>query len=154
MNNCDEIKNIGESLAYTSKGLFRTADILRIEYKALLGVSILLSLLTLAFDMNIACSKALSIISIFCTVWVLVEENSQQKVSEYMKLGNEFLALYSEVERLFCNNMPITDEIRQKREELNSKTANLSISYFAKKWVERTVGKEMNLEWVYSKQPD
>ena len=149
--NKQEYKNIGESLAYTTKGLFKTADILKIEYKLLLSISILFSILSLISDIQEVWLKCLGVVSIFSTIWILINENSQHKVSEYMELANEYLALYYEVEKLYLNNLEISDGIYKKRTILNSKTNNLTISWLAKKWVDKTIKNEMNLQWLEEK---
>lgn len=151
MNN-QGLKSIGESLAYTHKGLFKTADILKLEYKILLWTSILISICTLAFDMNTIVSKCLGIVSIAATMWLLVGENSQHKVMQYMSLGNDFLNLYNEVERCYHAGLDLTDDIHEKRAKLNAMTNELSISWLAKKWVDKTIHKEMNFDWTLEGQ--
>lgn len=142
------IKSIGESLAHTSKGLFKTADILKLEYKILLWTSILISICTLTFEMNDMASKCLGIVSIAAAIWLLVGENSQHKVMEYMSLGNDFLNLYNEVERSYHDGLVLSDDLYERRTKLNEMTNELSISWLAKKWVDKTIQKEMNLKWI------
>lgn len=146
--NHQELKNIGESLAYSAKCLFKTADILKVQYKIFLGISIFVSLISLAYDMNSHLAKFLGIVSIFASVWLLIVENSQHKVIQYMSLGNEYLNLYSEIERCYYNDLPLTDDIYEKRANLNEKTKDISISWLAKIWVDKTIQSEMNLDWT------
>lgn len=142
------IKNIGESLAFTSKGLFKTADILKLEYKILLWTSILISICTLTFHLNDTLSKCLGIVSVAAAIWLLVGENSQHKVMQYMSLGNDFLNLYNEVERCYHNGVDLPDDIHERRAKLNAMTNELSISWLAKKLVDKIIYKEMNLGWI------
>lgn len=151
--NQQELKNIGESLAYTAKCLFKTADILKVQYKVLLGISIFVSLISIAYDMNPYLAKFLGIVSVFASVWLLIVENSQHKVIQYMSLGNEYLNLYGEVERCYHNSLSLTDDIYERRATLNEKTKEISISWLAKKWVDKVIKEEMNLQWVYSNTP-
>lgn len=146
------IKSIGESLAFTSKGLFKTADILKLEYKILLWTSILISICTLTFDLNDTLSKCLGIVSVAAAIWLLVGENSQHKVMQYMSLGNHFLNLYNEVERCYHDGLDLPDDIYERRLDLNEMTNELSISWLAKKWVDKTIRQEMNLGWILEGQ--
>lgn len=147
--NHQELKNMAEGLAYTSKGLFKTADILKLEYKILLGISIFVSILTLAFDMHQVIVKVLGVLSLFASIWMMINENNQHKVSQYMELGNDFLTLYYEVEKSYFDNATPSDTIYQKRDELIKMTRDLPIFLLAKKWVDKVIVKEMNLQWIY-----
>lgn len=142
------LKNIAESLAYTSKGLFKMADILKFQYKALIGFSIFVSIVTMVFTMDLMVAKILGIFSVFASIWLLIEENSQHKVLQYMSLGNDFLNLYNEVERYYHDGLALSNDIYERRAKLNEMTKDLSISWLAKKWVDKTIHKEMNLEWI------
>ncbi|MBU1216435.1 hypothetical protein KJ870_00675 [bacterium] len=149
--NKQEHRNTGEGLAYTAKGLFKTADILKIEYKLLLSVSILFSIFSLTFEIQAIWLKCLGVMSVFASIWILINENSHHKVSQYMELANEYLALYFEVEKLYLNDLAISEEIHKKRTILNSKTNNLAITWLAKKWVDKSIENEMNLQWLQEK---
>ena len=149
MNEQKSIKNMGENLAFTAKGLFKTADILKLEYKILLSISILFSLLGLAFDIDATWVKILGVISIFATIYILINENNQHKVSEFMKLGNDYLTLYDEVEKHYYNGVEsLPEELYKRKEILQEKTSLYNISILAKIWVDKTIYKEMNLDWT------
>lgn len=150
MKKKEEIKNVAESLAYTSKCLFKTADVLKLEYKILLSISILFALFGLVYELDSFWIKTLGIISIFSTIYILINENHQHKVSEYMKLGNDYLSLYNEVEQLYFNDKDITDDVCVRRKLLQEKTSDYPIGLLAKKWVDKTIYTEMNLDWTKS----
>lgn len=148
MNNKKHLQNLGESLAYTSKGLFKTADILKIFYKTSLWISIIFPVMALTFEMNSFIMKFIGFVSFLAAIYVLINQKHEQKAIEYMKLGNEFLKMYNEVERAYYEDGIIANDIYERQENFLNETSTYSISFIAKFWVDKTIKNEMNLDWT------
>jgi len=146
------LQRLGEDLAYTFKGLYKTSDWLEWEYKILLLFPILLGLISLGLDCYIPplYLKIFSIWCIYSTVHILANQKSYEKISGYRKLADEFKKLYDEVEfKYYCSDFSNLDELKRKKDELMNKISEYPISKVGRHWSRWKIKKEMNLNWIY-----
>jgi len=69
-----------------------------------------------------------------------------------MNLGNQYLAIYSELRELVMTDN-VTDvklqKIRKQLQELNSKTASCKISFFGRLHSKLVIDQEVDTKWMY-----
>ena len=146
------LKELGEDAAYTFKGLYKTADWLRLEFKILVLITLLFSLIILGFGDNIpdTWSKILSITALIASIWLLINQGKYEKVKDYMRLANQFKNLYDKIRNSYYSghfkNIP---DFQNEMVKLRRKTHKYPIGKIARWWSKYVIKDEMNLEWIY-----
>ncbi len=100
--NCNEqkiLQELGEDAAYTFKGLYKTADWLRLEYKILLFITLSFSIIVLGFDDSLPglWVKILSVMALIASVWLLINQKEYEKVEDYMRLADKYKNLFDRI---------------------------------------------------------
>ena len=152
--NCSKqkiLQELGEDAAYTFKGLYKTADWLRLECKILLFITLLFSIIILGFDNSSSIyTKILSIVALIASVWLLVNQKEYEKVEDYMRLADEYKNLFDEIRNTYYSkDLKNIKDLQQKINNLRKKSHEYPIGKIARWWSEIVIKKEMNLGWIY-----
>ena len=151
MRNKKYLQRLGEDCAYTFKGLFKTADWLKLEYKLYLAVPIIFSIVSLGFEDMIPAFwlKVMAVLSMIFTSIALMHQSEYEKIEAYMKLGNDFKTLYDDIESDFYrDDISRIEEFKERIERLRKKTTEFPINIMGRFWAKNKIEKEMNLEWL------
>lgn len=157
-----QLQNIWENLAYQTKGYFKSHDLAERFQISLLLLPIILTLISFYFSWyawtNI--SKILDYLGFWISLIAIIYYTYFWKNTElYMSWGEKYLALYKEVENYFKWNSQYESSIiqdfieRQNQLWLDNNKPN--IHFWAKKWTDRVIEKEMkywNEDVVWWKQ--
>lgn len=145
------IQQEAENVAYTSKGLFKTADWLKIQCNVCITVIFLIGLILLGFNIPIFFSKILGIVSIMISIVLLRNEKDFRKSEGYYRLANRYLAVYKELQGMYHQKASSDglQNIREQIKKLDEETYNYPISMVGRWWSKRVVKSEMNLDWIY-----
>lgn len=149
------LKNRGENIAFTFKGLYKMHDFLKKEQTIATSICFICSSLPIfGIIQNTFVLKLISFLAMSSTVWLLHRNSEYQKIENYSKLANEFKFIYDFIHRTYLMGNSEIDI--QKLDEdiavLNQKTCGLPISKFQYKKVRREIRNEMDLEWIIRKE--
>ena len=81
------IKQEAENVAYTCKGLFKTADYYRILYYISTGLSFSIGLVLLAVDISSNVAKVLGAFGVLNGIILLMNQNNINNTEGYVELG-------------------------------------------------------------------
>lgn len=155
IHNCNKrkiLQELGEDTAYTFKGLYKTADCLRLEHKILLFITLSFSIMILGFDDKLPnlVTKILSVIALISSIWLLVNQKEYEKVEGYMRLADKYKNLFDKIRNTYySNNFENIEAFQQEMNDLREKSHSYPIGKIARWWSKRVIKKEMNLEWIY-----
>lgn len=157
-----KLQRLGEDVAYTFKGLYKTADSIDFLYNIFLIIPVILSVLCLGFEENLPhwIIKIVSCLSLIAVFILLFKKKyfSENKIERYRKLANEYKDIYDEIESYYysCNeNEDINkniDSIMNKISKLRQKTVELPINILGRFLSKRKINEEMDLGWIYSEK--
>lgn len=150
------IQQEAENVAYTSKGLFKTADWLKIQYKVCILSTFLIGLVLLGFNISILFPKFLGIVSIMISIALLLNEKDFKKSEGYYRLANRYLSIYKDLQEMYYQggNPERLQNLREQIKKLDKETSNYPISKGGRWWSKRVVKSEMNLDWIYENKGD
>ena len=150
------IQQEAENVAYTSKGLFKTADWLKMQCNVCIGLIFLIGLILLGFNIPVIFSKFLGIVSIMISIVLLLNEKDFKKSEGYYRLANRYLAVYKELQGIYHQkaNSEGLQNMREQIKKLDEKTSNYPISMVGRWWSKRVVKSEMNLDWIYENKEE
>jgi len=145
------IQQEAENVAYTSKGLFKTADWLKIRYKICVFASFSIGLILLGLNIPIILSKVLGIVSIMIGITLLLGEKEFKKNEQYYKLANKYLGIYKDLQEMYYKgeNSEKLYNLREQIKKLDKETSNCPISKVGRWWSRKVIRGEMNLNWIY-----
>jgi hypothetical protein len=157
IHNCNKrkiLQELGEDAAYTFKGLYKTADYLRLQYKFLLFIILLFSIIMLGFGdtLQSLVTKILSVIALLASIWLLVNQKEYEKIEDYMRLANKYKNLFDEIRNAYySNNFENIETFQQEINNLREQSYSYPIGKIARWWSKHVIRKEINLEWIYEK---
>jgi hypothetical protein len=145
MNSIDkQLQNIWENLAFQSKIFFKSHDLSIYIQFSLLWIPLFLTLISFycsGIKILDYFSFSLSVLALlyYCYFW----KNAQL----YMSWWEEYLSLYKQVENYFRWQSEYDDKIINKfilsQNKLWKDSNKPNIHFYAKKWVDKTIEKEM-----------
>ncbi len=145
------LKRLAEDCAYTFKGLYKTADWLKLEYKLYLAVPIIFSIISLGFEdmMSPFTLKLMAVLSMVFTSLALMNQEEYTKIEKYMQLANEYKTIYDELESAYHKrDFKSLDTYREKIKKLREKTSKYPINMIGRLWSKNRIKDEMDLEWI------
>ena len=145
------LQRMGEDIAYTFKGLHKTADELQFKSKMYLVVPIIFSIVMLGFseELNEIVLKSLAVISLIATCCLIINQKEYEKISSYRKLADQFKKLYDRLENdFYSETYENVEKLQAIKDEIVSMLNEYPISKKAYKQVQKTIKTEMNLEWL------
>ena len=145
------LKRLAEDCAYTFKGLYKTADWLKLEYKLYLAVPIIFSIVSFGFEeiMSPLALKLLAVLSMIFTSLALINQEEYNKIEKYTKLANKYKTLYDEIEADYHKrNFDNIDIYKQKIQKLREKTSKYPINLIGRWWSKKRIEDEMDLAWL------
>jgi hypothetical protein len=150
------IQQEAENVAYTSKGLFKTADWLKNQYKICIFASFSIGLILLGFNIPVSLSKALGIVSIMTGIILLIGEKEFKKNEQYYELANRYLGIYKDLQEIYYKgeNSEKLSNLRKQIKKLDEKTSIYPISKVGRWWSRRVIKSEMNLDWIYENKDE
>lgn len=152
-NNRKILQRLGEDVAYTYKGLYKTSDWLEYGYKILLFLPLIYSMFSLVFDLKGGFIKFVGCLTLLATFWVLIHKSEYTKIKGYRELANDFKKIYDELEiKYYKYEFEDVEKIKEKIDELRRKTSEYPISLIGRIWTVLTIKKEMDLSWIYQKE--
>lgn len=151
--NKDLIKQWGENTAYSAKSHFKTADLFKLFTKLLILINILFAAFSL-LDFSIpVIAKIFGVISLIASVLLFISlmQEGENVVIKHMKIGDEYLNLHNELQRLFHSKTPIEEDIdvmSKKIAKITQKNKPI-INQFAKRLAKKAIEKkgEMTTWW-------
>jgi len=145
------LKNLAEDAAYTFKGLYKTADALRITYKVYVLFPVLFSLCILGFPdvLTQGEEKLFSIICIFFGFLLFYNQKKYELIPKYHRIANRYKTIYDRL-MIAHNEEKKTDfdEVRSELEKLREETPECEINCIGRYWAKFKINKEMNLDWL------
>jgi hypothetical protein len=151
------VRDWGEDTAYTAKGHFKAADVKKRQIFILLFINIIFAIVSITdctFNICPIIIKIFGLISLIASIWLLIDESQEGKNSfrEHKNIGEEYLSLHKNLQRLFHKESPITDnEIQEISGCYNSlrKKDQPMISSIAHGMATKAIEKkgEMNTWW-------
>lgn len=143
------LKRLGEDTAYTFKGLMKTADWYDLIYNGLVLIPLAFGLVSLGFDIPKAWDKAIAIISILASIFLLAEGDLLKRAEKYRDLGNRYKELYDEIEHAYYDVECIKNNVFIARSAaLRSETSKLPIAPVGRWLAKKNIFKEMDLKWL------
>jgi len=145
------LKRLAEDCAYTFKGLYKTADWLKLEYKLYLAVPIIFSIVSLGFEEMISSFplKILAVLSMVLTSLALMHQEEYTKIEKYTQLANNYKSLYDEIEADYHKrDFENIDGYQQKVKELREQTSKYPINMIGRWWSKKRIESEMDLKWI------
>lgn len=138
-----------ENVAYTMKGLFKTADFLSFFYTSCVFLSFLLGLILLVFQINENISKIIGIFVLLLGMALLKYDTPFQKIDGYRELANEYLATYKDLYFAYMNDKyDNISSIRDSIKILDKRTTQFPIHYFGRIWSKYAIKNEMDFNWL------
>ena len=151
-NKRKRLQELGEDAAYTFKGLYKTADWLRLEYKILLFITLSFSIIVLGFNDSLPglWVKIISVVALIASVWLLINQKEYEKVEDYMRLADKYKNLFDKIRNTYYSkSFENIEALQQEMNNLREESHKYPIGKIARWWSRRVIEKEMNLGWIY-----
>lgn len=148
------IQQEAESVAYTYKGLYKTADFYRILYHISTGLSFIIGLGLLVFEVSSTLSKFLGALGILDGIILLMNQKDINDIEDYHKLANKYLSVYKDLQAIYYSkedNSVTFNDLRVRIKLLDEETSKYNIGTVGRLWSKIRIKSEMNLEWVYER---
>ncbi len=138
------IKQWGENSAYSAKGHFKSADIKKKQIKILVIINVLFAVFSLLELGLPLIAKFFGLISLIASILLLISESQEDKSAIHMKIGDEYLGIHYELQRLYYEDDLKENEVNsilERIREINKKDKP-SISQLAKKIAKKAIEDE------------
>lgn len=148
------IQREAESVVYTCKGLYKTADYYRILYHISTSLSFLIGLGLLVFEVSSTLSKLLGALGILDGIILLMNQKDINDTEEYYKLANKYLSAYKDLQAIYYSQEEDSakfNDLRDKIKLLDGETSKYNIGAIGRMWSKIRIKSEMDLEWIYEK---
>ncbi len=144
--NKEIIREWGENSAYSAKGHFKSADIRKWSRRSLIFINLAFAIMSL---MDIEYSwliKSLALISLFASIILLVLDSGINSKIEYehMQIGDEYLSIHYELQKLYRKGNVEDSEIesiRKRYDKLHKKDKPM-INQLAMKFAKTAIDKK------------
>ncbi|MEL7124296.1 MAG: hypothetical protein AAFO07_32975 [Bacteroidota bacterium] len=155
MNNKELLKRWGENTAYSAKTHFKMSDFNRYWIYSLIVVNLTFAIFSvLEFgEKYVLAAKIFSLTSLLASILILIHESrsNRQVASTNKEIGELYLALHYDIERLFAKKRVSNEEVDEIKNKITALNTSMkpSVNFIAKFWATRAIENkgEMHKWW-------